>query len=101
MRIKITLEDIRKAKEETRKFKEHHTFFYCRAETCPLAFALQRIYSQLVVRVLPTRIYIGKRVIELSPGEVIDFIYETDKKKDRIRPRELEIDLDAPTSTTT
>lgn len=101
MKIKITIEDIRKAKEETRKFKEKEIWHYSRAETCPLAFALRRVYAQLVVRVLPHRIFIGERFIDLSPGEVMDFIVETDRKKDRIRPRELEIDLDAPTTTTT
>jgi len=104
MKIKITLADIRKAKEETRKFKEHELWNYSRAETCPLAFALNRLYNPNIklvrIRVLPHCIYFDDKRVDL-PKRIQKVIEEIDRKKDRIRPRELEIDLDAPTATTT
>ena len=90
MKIKVTRWDIRNAKEARRKFHALETWFYCRSENCPLAFALQRMYPDKVVRVLPWRIFIGEHMIDLS-SDVKNFIAETDRKKDKIRPRELEI----------
>ncbi|KKL87512.1 hypothetical protein LCGC14_1933930 [marine sediment metagenome] len=104
MQIKIKLEDIRKAKEETRKWKNREVWQYSRAETCPLAFALNRIYNKGIklvqIRVQTKCIYIDNRRIEL-PKAIQKVIEEIDRKHDRIRPRELEIDLDAPTAKTT
>ena len=96
MIIKITQEDIRKSKEARRKFDTHETFMYSRSETCPLAFALSRLYNKGIklvqIRVMPWCIYIDDRRIDLTK-EIQKVIEEIDRKRDRIRPRELEIDI--------
>ncbi len=103
MKIKITLADIRKAKEERRKFADMETWSYSRSETCPLAFALKRLYPGHRVCVSVLRVYFGttgERGSYLSK-DALAFIHEADRKKDKIRPREVEIDIDAPTTKTT
>ena len=100
MKIKITLEDIRNAKEETRKWVAKEVWHYCRAETCPLAFALKRLFPGKRIYVSTYRVYFGRQHIKFTKS-IAAFIKETDKKKDRIRPRELEIDLDAPAAPAT
>lgn len=94
MKIKITREDIRNAKEARSKFETHETLFYSRSETCPLAFALSRLYNKGIklvhIRVMPWCIYIDDRRVNLTK-EIREIIEEIDRKKDRIRPRELEI----------
>jgi len=96
MIVQITQDDINRAKEASRKFREHEVFHYSRSETCPLAFALNRLYNGTLklihIRVMPWCIYIDSRRIDLSK-ELQDMIREIDNKKDRIRPRELELPL--------
>lgn len=91
MIVKITQADINKAKEARRKFDERETWFYCRGETCPLAIALKRIISAGRIFVSGVTIYNDNKKLCDVTGEVKSFIEEADKKKDKIRPRELEI----------
>lgn len=93
MKIKITREDIRKAKEERRKMESNEIWCYSRSETCPLAFALKRMFPGVHVVVSCWRIYFGKQDIDLD-APIAAFIAEADKKKDKIRPRELEIPIE-------
>ena len=101
MKIKITLADIRKAKEERRKFADMETWSYSRSETCPLAFALKRLYPGHKVVVSGIRVYIGTPQGTYLSQDALSFITEADRKKDKIRPREVEITLNAPTTKTT
>ena len=94
MKIKITLADIRKAKAARARYMPN------RSRTCPLAVALRRILKRDDISVGYFMLLVGTQVYNLTT-KVSNFIDETDEKKDKIRPRELEIDLtNAPTTTT-
>lgn len=93
MIIKITQEDINKAKKAREKFHKHETWTYCRAESCPLAFALKRVFPAVRIWVSSCRISFNGKFIDLTLP-IVNFIAETDKKQDRIRPRKLEIPIE-------
>jgi len=93
MIVKITQADINKSKETRRKFDERETWGYCRGGTCPLAVALKRILSAGRIFVSGVAIYNDSKKLCDSTDEVKAFIHEADKKKDRIRPRELEVPI--------
>ena len=93
MIVKITQADINKAKRVREKFKKRETFCYCRADSCPLAFALKRLFSESRVYVMPWGIYIGRVELCRNDDTVKSFIENTDRKKDKIRPQNLEVPI--------
>jgi len=93
MLIEITQEDINKAKETRKQFDDRKTWYYCRAETCPLAFALKRVFPASRIAVMPWGIYVDRKEIFRHNDITKSFIENTDKKKDRIRPQKLEVPI--------
>lgn len=99
MIIEITREDINKAKEAAQKFYALEVTTYARAETCPLAFALCRHFPGWKFWVgavwISAKREGAKEVAKLKalPTETMKFIELTDKRKDRIAPKSVEVFL--------
>src|SRR6185295_14711835 len=94
--IQITKEDIENAKQVRRDFDERKTNCYSRSETCPLAFALKRVYGEEFV-IMPWSI--SRKLMDNPRREIpfpirvysniYQFITRADKEVDNIEPQEI------------
>lgn len=93
LEVQVKYVDIRAAKDARRKFDARVSTTYGRAESCPLAFALKRIFPGWQFSVRPTFIVYNRegaiydRSLHPLPDSVCEFILVADENKDRIRPR--------------